>query len=409
MPTRSVRMESYRIVSSYAASPVRESLGFSNQQIRDSYKSSVTTPKYREKKRKRQLPWNPYYESTITSSPGTYVFRERPAGPVVDGVWRWSKTDRYFPARYSSPDISGSDIDYSLRQQAQYKALERVKSQQVNLPVLAAEATKTVSLIGETARRLALAYRSLRRGALNECAHILGVPLTISKGRERRFRSDYARNGQEAASKEWLALQYGWTPLLYDIHGSALALAELSYDPGYNYYTVTGVARNRKFSKSIRAISISPYAEADELVEVYAQCRFVIKFTHDSPSFERFRQLGFTNPALVAWELVPYSFVVDWFIDIGGWISGFDALAGINVISTSESLRIIKKAAVLANGNHSTIYESVSGSDSGKHVFKERRINPSTIPYAPTFSPELGVKRALSGIALLTQAFGRRR
>lgn len=31
--------------------------------------------------------------------------------------------------------------------------------------------------------------------------------------------------------------------------------------------------------------------------------------------------LGLTNPELVAWELVPYSFVADWFIPLGDWMA----------------------------------------------------------------------------------------
>jgi hypothetical protein len=50
-----------------------------------------------------------------------------------------------------------------------------------------------------------------------------------------------------------------------------------------------------------------------------------------SPHLSELQQLGLTNPALVAWELVPFSFVFDWFIQVGDWLTGLTALQGVTV------------------------------------------------------------------------------
>jgi hypothetical protein len=39
-------------------------------------------------------------------------------------------------------------------------------------------------------------------------------------------------------------------------------------------------------------------------------------------------EIGLTNPAEVAWELVPFSFVVDWAIPIGTFLGQLDASVG---------------------------------------------------------------------------------
>jgi len=39
--------------------------------------------------------------------------------------------------------------------------------------------------------------------------------------------------------------------------------------------------------------------------------------------------LGLDNPLLLAWELVPFSFVVDWFVRVGEWIDAICALTGV--------------------------------------------------------------------------------
>jgi hypothetical protein len=52
-------------------------------------------------------------------------------------------------------------------------------------------------------------------------------------------------------------------------------------------------------------------------------------------------QLGLANPAAVAWELVPFSFVVDWFTDAGTFINSFTDFLGCSV-TNSYQVHILK-------------------------------------------------------------------
>jgi len=54
-------------------------------------------------------------------------------------------------------------------------------------------------------------------------------------------------------------------------------------------------------------------------------------------------QLGLVNPAEIVWEMMPYSFIADWFVPIGPWIGSLTADIGYtfkggsySVISRSE-------------------------------------------------------------------------
>ena len=42
-------------------------------------------------------------------------------------------------------------------------------------------------------------------------------------------------------------------------------------------------------------------------------------------------QFGVLNPASVAWELTPFSFVVDWFVNIGSFLRQFGDTAGLGI------------------------------------------------------------------------------
>lgn len=52
------------------------------------------------------------------------------------------------------------------------------------------------------------------------------------------------------------------------------------------------------------------------------------------------RAWGFNNPQLVLWELVPFSFVVDWLLPIGQWLESINALAGVSFVDCHEVHRL---------------------------------------------------------------------
>lgn len=53
-------------------------------------------------------------------------------------------------------------------------------------------------------------------------------------------------------------------------------------------------------------------------------------FTLENKNLFLANRLGLVNPAAVAWELVPFSFVVDWFTNFGGYLDGFTDLVGLS-------------------------------------------------------------------------------
>jgi hypothetical protein len=50
-----------------------------------------------------------------------------------------------------------------------------------------------------------------------------------------------------------------------------------------------------------------------------------------NPNTALANQMGFINPAAVAWELVPFSFLVDWFLPVGDFLNSFTDLLGHSV------------------------------------------------------------------------------
>jgi hypothetical protein len=57
-----------------------------------------------------------------------------------------------------------------------------------------------------------------------------------------------------------------------------------------------------------------------------------------NPNLYLASQLGFVNPAAIAWELVPFSFVVDWFVNVGEFLNNFTDLWGLTVTDPYTSI-----------------------------------------------------------------------
>jgi hypothetical protein len=116
------------------------------------------------------------------------------------------------------------------------------------------------------------------------------------------------------------------------------------------------------------------------------------------------RQFTLGNPAYLAWELIPYSFVVDWAIPIGDWLMSLDALFGVKkiegVVTTKSVITCHRYSKVMAVDTRK-VYQS------GPALYKSTKISRGTfnsipIPPLPRWSPSTSYKAVANGIALLT-------
>ena len=62
------------------------------------------------------------------------------------------------------------------------------------------------------------------------------------------------------------------------------------------------------------------------------------RFVVSNPNLLLADQLGFINPAVVVWDAVPYSFVVDWFLPVGKFLQSFSNDFGITLIELSKTM-----------------------------------------------------------------------
>jgi len=194
------------------------------------------------------------------------------------------------------------------------KALTKVADAKVNVAVALAEAHKTSDLILDTANRIYKAYRAFRKGDLKGVAQNLNIT-------------------PKRLHKSWLEYKYGWLPLLMDVKGAAEFFAQ-QHVVRSPEFTVTAKEKVLKTYSKVISVptygglpdhNISIFYSAFNEAKVKLWCRLDYRATSE------LQQIGLTNPLLVAWELIPFSFVFDWFVSVGDYLTGLTALNGVNV------------------------------------------------------------------------------
>lgn len=257
--------------------------------------------------------------------------------------------------------------------------------------VALAEYRKTADTIAGAMTRVAGAYRDLRKGRVRSALRKLAAH--PKNGRQ-------VREIPKTAADNWLAFTYGVKPILYDVHG-ALEVLERTYGPPLDII-------KERTAKTYRH---DPSVNLDGSSLLYINrcrgtvaCAGGVKFRIDNPLLASLSSVGLTNPLSVAWELVPFSFVVDWFIPVGDYLLSIVPPRGVSFLGGYTS--------VLGRG-HRFEFEHLKGvpepgwtlrSDTQEFIYDRRALDDWP---APTFNlPDLSLtwQQVTSGVSLLIQA-----
>lgn len=181
----------------------------------------------------------------------------------------------------------------------------RIKDQKVDLLAAAAEAGKVADMLFGAAKDLLEAFSKLKRG--------------YPKVAVRRLLSDPKTRADRAVAKRWLEWQWGFLPVLADIYGAAEALATRMNEGMYIYTTARDTVA-KGWSPS------GPVTGSGVWTRKYkARARFKVS----SAQLMQLSSLGVTNPLASLYQIIPWSFALDWISNTGDIIEGLDALVGI--------------------------------------------------------------------------------
>lgn len=205
---------------------------------------------------------------------------------------------------------------------AQSKLVSKVRDHDFHLGKFVAEGKETVNLVVDTIKTVAMVIHKLKRADLVGAARTLGID-------HHSFRT-------HDVSGRWLELQYGWLPLIGDVYEAAKAFSTIADPPRRSRVMV------KKHLEDEVDTSISPSNWSGKGVRSNNyRIIYEMKESLSTP-----RSLGLEDPVGIAWELIPYSFVVDWFIPIGTYLDN------LNIIPKLEGTFIVTDVCSVQSKSH---------------------------------------------------------
>jgi len=178
-------------------------------------------------------------------------------------------------------------------------------------------------------------------------------------GKIRRRLGESNRSLADRVSDIWLEKSFGWQPLLHDIDNGMQALSRLGMK-SRPVQRVSGAQTDKKYLASVFIPQQIAFGQAlttvrkEESASVRYHGAVVLDWEEYSQGFTHFGfRLDSVLPAV--WELIPYSFLVDYFTNVGDIIKASSFAA--------SRLAWVEKGTELRSSEHRSISWSAPAND----------------------------------------------
>lgn len=298
---------------------------------------SVPTPGYFSKVRNGEtLPigiWNRTFVKASHSGDKVHdsrVFRKstgvQAGGVIISGDIHWPGRRFELDAKALS-DIYLSSGYPGMIDELATEAIHRAKNTSWDIVTFGAELDKTYRLVSKAGNR-----------TFERVERIL----------TRRGPGKVIRNMVEFA-EAWMEYRYGWRLLMYDLEEANEAVEKASNRILHSLQRRTA---HRQFShKSTIAYDSGNCYWGDNVSTVYADVHtdHLSKIVVDDRVGAGVRSSFFhnvtINPFLTAWEIIPYSFIIDWFVNVGDNIGAHTPTLGRSLVYLWHSRKTVTSTA----------------------------------------------------------------
>lgn len=317
--------------------------------------------------------------------------------PLVDHPWRFSvnefslRTSRFYEDRFNKVRIvtEGANIDFNI------SSASLVIKEDANL------LNAAISKLYETIRGSAdLSIDIAEAGQTKKMLSLSSQFVSAASLMRRKFRT------LAVPASVWLTVTYGGRPLIQSI----FELAEKSL------YLSANLARTKVRSRKnsvLENIPIDVWVAAGGPISQRMKTvgSGKISYTH-KVSFlpERFidtmSQFSSLNPLSIAWELLPYSFVADWFFDLGSYLRSMESSL---LLAPRFTGGYVSKLTVYEGSIQDTKFsQNMQYTQSEENLGRVRYSNfvrdlllSAPTPNLPRFGADLGSSRLISAASLL--------
>jgi hypothetical protein len=220
------------------------------------------------------------------------------------------------------------DLDYLDGTNAINQSHSRIYEAEADLALFALEATKTGAHLASVAFRIAKLVKDIKKGNLAKLA-----PRTFARYKDNWPKALASDSGLFADA--WLEARYAWRPLILDAQAAWRYLEKTASQSRRTFrgfeteqdneddYTFSISAGDYHYDFS-GVLTLDKSVRAGVLTEI-------------DPDFMKSRDLGSLNPAGLIWEVTPWSFVVDWFVDVSGFLAASNPTHWFSILTSWAS------------------------------------------------------------------------
>lgn len=245
------------------------------------------------------------------------------------------------------------------------------------------EAKQSLSIIEQRATQILKFTNSLRKGDVVGAAGTLGLKKPPKNLKKHHHSKQFGNM--------WLEYHFGWEPMVQDVGNAVDTLTKTQF-------VTKSIKGNGTGHFQCLAGDSNSVGFWSDVVNGMCREKIGLKIRVTNPNAFLANQMGFVNPASVAWEAVPYSFVVDWFSNVSQVIASLSDFVGVEIQDSYTTASLEFWEGYTSNDN------SGNFANFGGHSITIDRIQGF-------HGPELALKpfkgfssiRAATAISLLTQ------
>lgn len=323
------------------------------------------------------------------------------------GYKKWEGNFSLFGLGYGfeNRDLNYYDYQARLASASLAKAYANATALDLSLATDLAELSETIAMIRDPVRSFVKMLRTP-----TEWRSISNMANAVSK------KANAAAYADQTASS-WLLFRYGLTPLARQIEGyieyankilERIEVGKLRRSKG-----------SAKMSGSVSWTKKSVSTPFNIRLDFQGSISYKVKTTSSVyytytgiPSAQAMLGLSVWDIPEAVWERLYLSFVWDWFIGIGDWISGLEFNLYRDLVGACTSYRVTEVIVVQctkATSNTGIVYNTPSDTSMLTTERLIRVVNPhSSMPLVPVVNLNLDLLRGLDSLALIWQRLPRK-
>lgn len=188
------------------------------------------------------------------------------------------------------------------------------------------EGRKTMDMLTSRLLQFANFLGAMKKGNFSKAAQYLGNPDS------ERFKrvTNRARYRAKSFGSQILEVQWGWMPTVSDI-GSAVDVLQSDFDSKLIRGKSEGAWREQLGHGIFRETTLCTHG-------CFARVLVSGRVRISNPNLYLANKLGFINPASTAWEITSYSWLVDWFANVGQFLASFTDRLGLDITEAFHTI-----------------------------------------------------------------------